>query len=69
MMDSATGFNIDPPSPWNPREAMRAVGDVATAHPREPRVNVTIPQRKMSRLPNRSDSDPANIKKPAIVTV
>ena len=69
MMDTATGFIIEPPTAWSMRNATSQPRPGARLHSSEPKVKVASPIWKTRRRPNRSAVDPARMRKLATTTV
>ena len=69
MIDTATGFIIEPPTACSMRNATSQPRSGARLHSREPRVNVASPIWKIRRRPSRSAVDPARMRKLAMTTV
>ena len=69
MIDTATGFIIEPPTAWTMRNATSQPRPGARLHSSEPRVNVASPIWKTLRRPNRSAVDPARMRTLAMTTV
>ncbi len=69
IIDSATGFSIDAPSPCSAGNPISCSIVLDWLHSSEPSVNTPSPIWNTLRRPNRSDIDPASIKKLATTSV
>ncbi len=58
MIDSATGFSIDPPTAWIIRKAINQPSPGAMLHSSEPATNTASPTWNTCRRPSRSAVDP-----------
>ena len=69
MIDTATGFIIEPPTAWIMRNATSQPRPGARLHSSEPTVKMASPIWNTLRRPNRSAVDPARMRTLAMTTV
>lgn len=69
MMDSATGFIIEPPIPWISLAPIRVSMSGARLHSSEPTAKVAKPIWKIRRRPKRSPVAPESISSEASTSV
>ena len=69
MIDSATGFSIDPPMPCSKRAAMSVSMDGARLHASDPTAKTASPVWNTRLRPSRSPAAPASISSDASTSV